>query len=115
MGKEGFVPVLTSYLAAVEHMGELLLRGDIFAMFLVFTMVLIGGPTLYGFTLLLGRSLKRRLDYVKPTIVVAAAQPARKRRFIGVKLALCATTIAISFFGLLIEASSSHELPTALL
>lgn len=57
--KRGFVAVLTSYLAAVEHMGELLEQQDHGAAALVFLGSFVGGPALFTGAVIAGRRFAR--------------------------------------------------------
>lgn len=114
--KDGFVPVLTSYLAAVEHMAELLLRGHVLATVVVFVVIFIGCPLLFSLSLLVIRSLRRQLSLEQaagtPTVWNdrAVARTDFNSHVMCLKLTLAAFTVYISLFTFGLGAFSTKKL-----
>lgn len=102
----GFVAVLTSYLAVVEHLGELLIEAEYAGAAYVFVGSFIGGPVFFIGAVFSGRQISRwvssRYDAGAPRSAAEANQ-----RLLGLQLLLSVVIIAVSTLGMMLEASGS--------
>lgn len=100
--KNGFVVVWTSYVAMVEHIGEMLDVGDWRAALYDFLMSFLGGPLVFILALLLGQSMRVRF---RSACFPCRCCCVRRRGIAATPIGTCVFVISVGlvFLGLLME------------